>query len=195
MSASTQILVVFVCMMPRVRALRNISARAMDIAHVAQRSMRHLAIIASAFALAGCAAPEPKTSAIISRAVPDGYARLYVLRDKQTVYSFMPVRVSVDGRTIGTLGSGTYLATDVPAGKYTLTVAVLLSRAITGLDLAPGESLYVDVAMKPSGLPPLRGAVRVPPERTVAAESGVFSISFLDERAATTVLATLSPAD
>ncbi len=157
--------------------------------------MPRLAALAAAIALLGCSAAAPKTSEVVSRAIPDGEGRLYVLREKQTVYSLMPVTVSVDGRTIGTLRSGTYLATDLPAGTHNLTVAALLSRASTAFDLAAGKTVYVDIAMTASGLPPPRGALHGAPAYPITVEPGLFSIRFLDEGTAATALAGLTPAD
>ena len=157
--------------------------------------MRRLAAIAAAVALAACSAAGPNTAEIVSRTVPDGHGRLYVLREKQTAYSLVPLTVSVGGRTVGTLRSGTYLATDLPAGAHTLAVRVLLSRATTGFELAPGETTYVDIAMEPSGLPPPRGAMRGAPAYPITAGPGLFSIRFVDEGAATAALAGLSPSD
>jgi hypothetical protein len=84
-----------------------------------------LTILVAAIALAACSTAEPHTAEVRSRAVPDGSRRLCVLREKQTIYSFLPVEISVDGRPIGTLRSGTYLATDLPPGAHGLTVAAL----------------------------------------------------------------------
>lgn len=157
--------------------------------------MKQLAVIAAAIALAACSSAGPKTSEIISRAIPGGDGRLYVLREKQTSYSLMPLTISVGGRTVGTLRRGTYLATDLPAGEHAVTVALYLSRARTGIDLKPGETIYMAVAIKPSGLPPPRGAVRGAPRSPVTAEPSLFSIRFLDQAAARSALAGLLPSD
>lgn len=149
----------------------------------------------AALALVACSAAGPKTAEITSRAVPAGHGRLYVLREKQAIYSVVPVTVSADGRSVGTLSSGTYLATDLPAGAHTLVVAILLSRVTTGFDLMPGKAIYVGIAMTPSGLPPPRGAVGAAPAYPISAAPGLFSLSFLDAGAATTALADLLPSD
>jgi hypothetical protein len=157
--------------------------------------MQRLATIAAAVALVACSAAGPTTDEVSSRAVADGHGRLYVLREKRPVYSLVPVTISVDDRTVGTLRNGTYLAADLPAGAHTLTVAALLSRATTGFDLEPGKTVYVDIAMEPSGLPPPRSAIGGAPASPITAEPGLFSIRFLDEGAATAALAGLSPSD
>jgi hypothetical protein len=157
--------------------------------------MQRLATIAAAVTLAACSAAGPTTDEIMSRRVADGYGRLYVLREKRTVYSLVPVTISVDDRTVGTLRNGTYLATDLPAGAHTLTAAALVSRASTRFALEPGETLYADIEMQASGLPPPRGAIGGAPASPITTEPGLFSIRFLDERAATAALAGLSRSD
>jgi hypothetical protein len=107
----------------------------------------------------------------------------------------LPVEISVDGRAIGTLRSGTYLATDLPPGAHGLTVAALISRATANFDLTPAKTTYVDVAMTPSGLPPPRGAIGAAPAYPITAEAGLFSIHFLEAREAAAKLADLTPSD
>jgi hypothetical protein len=146
-----------------------------------QNARQRLATLAAAVALVACSAAGPNTTKIVSRTVPDGYGRLYVLREKQSIYSAVPVTISVDGRAVGTLRSGTSMARDLPRGAQTLTVAALLSRTSIDFDLKPG-TIYADIAMEPSGLPPPR-------------EPGLFSIHFLDEGTATAAFAGLAPSD
>ncbi len=157
--------------------------------------MLRLAAIAAAVALAACSAAAPKTTETIAHPVAAGAGRLYVLRTRQTAYSLMPLTIRVDGRTVGRLRNGTYLATDLAAGTHTLTAAALLSRASTPFDLAAGQTLYADVAMTASGLPPPRGAQIGAPAYPITAEPGLFSIRFLDEGGAAAALAGLTPMD
>lgn len=157
--------------------------------------MRHLGAIAAALLLVACAAAAPKTRETLSQAVPEGEGRLYVLRERQTVYSALPLAISIDGTAAGSLHSGAYLALDLPGAPHRLTVAALLSRASAPFELKPGESVYVEIAMTASGLPPPRGAVGGRPAYPIVAETALFSIRFLDEGAAQRALASLSPAD
>ena len=77
--------------------------------------MRHFRAIAAALLLVACAAAAPKTRETLSQAVPEGQGRLYVLRERHTVYGALPLTISIDGKAAGTLENGAYLALDLPA--------------------------------------------------------------------------------
>jgi hypothetical protein len=137
--------------------------------------LRRFRAIAAALLLAACAAAAPKTREIVSHAVPEGEGRLYVLRERHTVYSALPLTISIDGKAAGTLENGAYLALDLPAAPHRLGVAALLSHASAPFELKPGENLYVEIAMTASGLPPPRGAVGGGPAYPIVAETELFA--------------------
>ena len=85
------------------------------------------------------------------------YARIIVLREQQELYSAEPVTVILDGRTIGTLGNGTYLSADVLAGTKNLTASIRLSEAFTTVDLPAGKTAYIVLKMEPGSLPSAGG--------------------------------------
>ena len=150
--------------------------------------------LCAAAALVACSWAGPGSVESGARPLPEGYGRIYVLREKQVLYSAEPVTVSIDGATVGTLASGTYRSIDLPADPKSLTVALLLSRLTTHFDLDAGKSVYVMITMEASGLPPPRGAIGAAPSREVIDERGLFSIHFLDEPSAMAMLGSLRPA-
>jgi hypothetical protein len=146
-----------------------------------------------AVTLAACSATNPNSVAVLNRPIPENEGRVYVLRESQLLYSIEPLTVSVDEKDLGTLASGTFLVADLPVGPKTLQVAVLLSRSTTTFDLRPGGTVYILVAMKPSGLPPPSGAIAAAPAYPITDEPGLFSIRFLDRPSAMAELHRLSP--
>jgi hypothetical protein len=144
--------------------------------------------------LAACSATNPNSIAVLNRPIPADEGRIFVLRESQVLYSIQPLTVSVDGKDLGTLTSGTFLVADVPAGPKTLQVRLLLSRSITTFDLRPGGTVYILVALKPSGLPPPSGAIAAAPAYPLTDEPSLFSIYFLDQPSAMAELHRSSPA-
>jgi hypothetical protein len=119
------------------------------------RGKQGLVLLIFTALLAACSAIGPAPSATPGGPIPDAHGRVFVLREKQMLYSAKPVSVSVDGMAVGDLASGTFLATDVPAGEKTLTVAALLSRracAIAALDSATAAPVPSLAISRPSSL-------------------------------------------
>jgi len=157
--------------------------------------MPRLAFLAAALALAACTAAAPTTTTeLAARPIAQGHGRLYVIRAHQAGYSALPLQVSVNGETVGPLADGSYLATELPAGASTLTVAAVLSRSSASFDLPPGATAYAAVSLAPVGSPPPRSAVGAAPAYPMAAEQSLFSIRFVDPAAAQGLLAQLKPA-
>lgn len=124
--------------------------------------------------------------------VRPGGTRVYFLRPAQELYSLESATITIDGQTIGVLGNGTFIVTDVRSGAQTLTVRALASFATAQIDLAPQATVYVAITMNPSGLVPPRGAVRSP--RPLTDRLALFSISFIDAQTGRSLLKGLSPA-
>jgi len=156
-------------------------------------SCKTIAALCVATVIGGCAAIPPQIGGD-ARPLADGFGRLYVLRQQQTLYSALPVTVSVDNAIIGTLASGTYRSADLPVGTKSLAVSALLSRLTTHFELPSSKTVYLLVTMEPSGSPPPRGAIGAAPAYRMLDEQGLFSIQFLEEQSATAALANLKPA-
>lgn len=148
--------------------------------------------MAVAFAVAACSAAGPKFSDIRSPAVPENRGRLYILRERQALYSVMPATIDIDGQTIGRLRNGGFLMIDLPPGPKTITATVFVSRVSARFDLAAARTAYLSIRPQPTGLPPPRGAVGLRPAYRMIDEGSLFSITFLDEAAAMVTLAELS---
>ena len=124
--------------------------------------------------------------------VRPGDTRVYFLRPAQELYSLEPATITIDGQTLGVLGNGTFIVTDVRSGAQILTVRALASFVTAQIDLAPQATVYVTITMNPSGLVPPRGAVRSP--RPLTDQPALFSIRFVDEQTGGSLLKGLSPA-
>jgi hypothetical protein len=157
--------------------------------------MRRLALIAVAIALTACSAAGAKFAEIQPPALPEDRGRLYILRERQVLYSIMPVTIGIDGQTIGTLRNGGFLTVDLPAGPKTITARALVSRVTARFDLEPARTVYVSLWAQPTGLPPPRGAIGLQRAYPMINETGLFSMAFLDESSAKAKLANLSLSD
>jgi len=124
---------------------------------------------------------------------PD-YARIVMLREQQELYSAEPVTVILNGRTIGTLGNGTFLSADVLAGTQSLTASIRLSQAFTTFDLRAGKTAYIVLKMESGNLMSAGGLgpgaqLALVPQGTSG--QNLLSMHFVDESSAKTALAAL----
>jgi hypothetical protein len=153
-----------------------------------------IAALSLALALVACSPTGPSPAESGAPGVAEGHAWIYALREKQVLYSAVPVTLSIDGKTVGPLAGGTYRSVEVPAGQKSLTVSALLSNMTTNFELDAGATAYVLITLQPSGLPQPRGAVGAAPLRGIVGDQSLFSVHFLDEASAKALLAKLQPA-
>jgi hypothetical protein len=101
-------------------------------------------------ALTGCVsnATGPRFGGISQAPPAAGQGRVYVLRENvlylaQAPYIAKPA-VAVDGRVIGYLQNGGYLAADVPAGEHALIMGFGSEPTIRGFAVPPGGAAFFE---------------------------------------------------
>lgn len=106
--------------------------------------------------LAGCVG----TSAIESQSkLRDGrQARLYFLREKGIVGALggmtKSADVKVDGRTVGTVNTGSYIFVDRPPGPHVLALDNGVSMAFeTDIEVEAGRDYFLNIGPSPNGPP------------------------------------------
>jgi len=101
--------------------------------------MQKLLLILSAVVLVGCAATEQYTTSVTSftgAKLPhliskEGHAKIYIFRDNKFFGSLIGFRISDNGRPIGTLGNGGFLAWERPPGSAVIGASASNNQPLT----------------------------------------------------------------
>jgi Protein of unknown function (DUF2846) len=104
-----------------------------------------LGFILLCFGLTACTSRTALESQDTLRA--SGAARIYFIRPDAIIGAGQPVRVTVNDKEVGSLGIGTYLHIDRPAGQYRLVVDHPLDFGKTELtaNIASGKDYYFKI--------------------------------------------------
>ena len=97
-------------------------------------------------------------------------ARLYFIRHSTFVGIINSPDVSVDGRLIGSIATGSYLVVERPPGRHTISLshwADFGRQFVADVEVSPGSSSYFEIAIAIRGsggiaLPSLAGEVGKP---------------------------------
>ena len=111
-------------------------------------------VLLCALTVAGCAtsASGPVFSNQTAPVAPNGYARVYVFRDKVLYLAQAPyiaqTQITIDGHIIGSLTNGGYLVTNVAAGRHSLTAGSGAYQTTRNFDAASSGDGYIEIIDK-----------------------------------------------
>jgi hypothetical protein len=124
-----------------------------------QNRLQIVTSLAVAAVLAACSdvpmAEAPADQAARAFPAPQpGLAALYVYRDSGVLGAAQPFSASVGQRTLGQLAPATFFLVDLPPGQYDVRCTGQENSAAKLVDLAPGETRFVELSVRLSvGMP------------------------------------------
>jgi len=112
-----------------------------------------------ALVLAGCATgpavrlASAESDAAAKQFVPaEGRANVYIARSNDPAGGVASFTLTIDGKTIGPIGPGTFYLVVVDPGKHSLTAAATLNSAKATLEVQAGKNYFYEITSTGSGL-------------------------------------------
>jgi hypothetical protein len=115
-------------------------------------------------------------------------ARLYFVRHSTLVGIINSPEIKIDGRSVGSISTGSYIFVERPPGRHTIVVShwADFGQFVADVHVNGGESYYYEIAIATRGgggvlLPSLAGEVGRPMKARV--DSGSYRLNVLDPKA------------